>query len=196
MVSPPAPGASLHEEGLEEGSGDDGGGAGGAGGAGGGGGGASLQLQLQTVVRVRNPRLDAMLAEKKAKAARKLAAIAAKAGVFTLENGTKRHRGRIPGWILRKDAPELLSDAEFNALTIKELHLLWSDYYYSEVYEGIDAKSCNRPYLRRKLVKGGGDESSTMTSSVSGGSCRHPRPSRSRRAAAGMGSRWLAGQEK
>ena len=167
MVSPPAPGASLHEEGLEEGSGDDGGGADGAGGAGGGGGGASLQLQ--TVVRVRNPRLDAMLAEKKAKAARKLAAIAAKAGIFTIENGTKRHRGRIPGWILRKDAPELLSDAEFNALTIKELHLLWSDYYYSEVYEGIDAKSCNRPYLRRKLVKGGGDESSTMTSSVSGG---------------------------
>ena len=102
--------------------------------------------------RQRNARLDAMLAEKAAKQAALAQQLAPVSPPVV-----KRERGRPSGWSLRPDAPELLSPPEFDALSTKELQLLWGDYYTGSA---TGSKSGNRAYLRRKLVSGGGDDSS------------------------------------
>ena len=129
-----------------------------------GGGGRELALVPPPAKRQRNERLDAMLAEKAAKAAKKAAVEARKLAIkeFSMAVATvKRERGRPCGWTMKADAPELLSAAEFDQLSTKDLQALWADYY-----EGGDTAVCksgNRNYLRRKLVQHAA-ESSTMTS--------------------------------
>ena len=120
--------------------------------AGGGGG--------QPAKRQRNARLDAMLAEKAAKQAALAQQLAPVSPPVV-----KRERGRPSGWTLRPDAPELLSPPEFDALSTKELQLLWGDYYTGSA---TSSKSGNRAYLRRKLVSGAGDDNSAVASSASG----------------------------
>jgi len=117
--------------------------------------------------RQRNARLDAMLAEK---AAKRAAQATLKQAALTQQLApasppvVRRERGRPSGWSLRPDAPELLSPPEFDALSTKELQLLWGDYYTGSA---TGSKSGNRAYLRRKLVSGGGDDSSAAASSAS-----------------------------
>ena len=138
MVSPPASSGAAWG-GCEEGAG-------------------ALQLAVVPAKRLRNSRLDAILAEKAAKRAaleaRKAAGFIKKA---TPVAAPKQQRGRPSGWTLRPDAPEFLSLEEFNALSTKELQLLWGDYYTGSA---AGSRSGNRAYLRRKLVSGGGDDSS------------------------------------
>ena len=146
MVSPPASSGAAWG-GCEEGEG-------------------ALQLAVVPAKRLRNSRLDAILTEKAAKRAaleaRKAAGVIKKA---TPVAAPKQQRGRPSGWTLRPDAPEFLSLEEFNALSTKELQLLWGDYYTGSAT--LESKSGNRAYLCRKLVLQG-DESSTMTSADGG----------------------------
>ena len=146
MVSPPASSGAAWG-GCEEGEG-------------------ALQLAVVPAKRLRNSRLDAILTEKAAKRAaleaRKAAGVIKKATPVAVP---KQQRGRPSGWTLRPDAPEFLSLEEFNALSTKELQLLWGDYYTGSAT--LESKSGNRAYLCRKLVLQG-DESGTMTSADGG----------------------------
>ena len=135
-------------------------------------GGGGLQLAPPVTKRQRNPRLDALLQQRAAKrtalAAKKLAAQAnLLAPASPLPVVAKRERGRPSGWVLRPDAPEFLSLEEFNALSTKQLQMLWGDYYAGCATQEAGSKSGNRKYLKKKLTAAG-DEFSTLSSGALG----------------------------
>jgi hypothetical protein len=66
----------------------------------------------------------------------------------------KRPHGKPASWMMRHDAPALLTLEEFKALSLPALQRLWGEYYvWMGAGERADgSKSGNRSYLQRKLV--------------------------------------------
>ena len=105
--------------------------------------------------------LDELLNEAALKRAARLAGGAARAaggagggGMGMHAAQPKRPHGKPPAWVLRSDAPALLSPDEFRLLSTPALQRLWSAYYkwVGAGERGHGSKSGNRNYLQRKLV--------------------------------------------
>ena len=111
--------------------------------------------------RARCSLLDELLSQAAAKKAARLAGSEARAaggggvvGTHMVVAQPKRPHGKPASWMLRHDAPALLTPEEFKALSLPALQRLWGEYYvWMGAGERADgSKSGNRSYLQRKLV--------------------------------------------
>jgi pyruvate/2-oxoglutarate dehydrogenase complex dihydrolipoamide acyltransferase (E2) component len=109
--------------------------------------------------RARCNLLDELLSQAAAKKAARLAGSAARAaggvvGTHMVVAQPKRPHGKPASWMMRHDAPALLTLEEFKALSLPALQRLWGEYYvWMGAGERADgSKSGNRSYLQRKLV--------------------------------------------